>query len=79
MIFEHLFYDNFFDNFLFHIHIIFHLSLYCFGFRPNTYFFFVKHGCHISCQTNGCLNNTSHLILTSRIPKQINNINKRYI
>jgi len=55
MIFEHLFCDNF----LSHTHIIFSSSLYCFDFRTNTYFFFVNHGCHISCQQNSCSNNTS--------------------
>jgi len=38
--------------------LFFTLSLYCFGFCANTYFFFVNYGCHISCQPNDCSNNT---------------------
>jgi len=53
MIFEHTFYDNFPP----HTHIIFSLSLYCFDFRTNTYFFFVNYDCPINCQPNSCSNN----------------------
>ena len=53
MIFERLFCDNF----LSHSHIIFYY-IYCFGFFANTYFSFVNYGCTISCQLNGCSNNT---------------------
>jgi len=45
-------------NFLSHTYSIFSLSVYCFGFRANTYFFFVNYGCLISCQPIGCQNNT---------------------
>ena len=38
--------------------LLFTLSLYWFGFHANTYFVFVNYGCHISCQPNGCSNNT---------------------
>jgi len=56
MIFEHLFGDNFCDNFLFHTHIIFTLSLYCFDFHANSYFFFVNYGYHVN--KIDCSNNT---------------------
>lgn len=58
MIFEHLFSDNFCKNFLSHTHITFTLSLYCYGFRANTIFFFVKYDCQISCHQIDCSNNT---------------------
>jgi len=38
--------------------LFFTFSLYCFDFCANTYFFFVNDGCPISCQSNGCSNNT---------------------
>ena len=40
--------------------LFFTLSLYCFGFRANTYFFLVNYGCLINSQLNGCSNNTTH-------------------
>jgi len=51
MIFEHLV-ITFVTTFSFILTLFFTLSLYCFGYRTNTYFFFVNYGCHISCQTN---------------------------
>jgi len=57
MIFEHPFYDNFCDNFLSYIHIIFTLSLYCFGFCVNTYFFLCKLWLSQNSQSNSCSNN----------------------
>ena len=36
----------------------FTLSLYCYDFRVNTTFFFVKYGCQISCHQIDCSNNT---------------------
>jgi len=38
--------------------LIFTLSLYYFGFRANTHFFFINYGCPKSCQPNGCSNIT---------------------
>jgi len=52
MIFEHYFVTTF------SLILTLLFSLYCFGFRANTYFIFVNYGCHISCQPNGCSNNT---------------------
>jgi len=61
MIFEHPFYDNFYDNFISHTHITFYFISYCFGFCANIYFFFVNYCCYISCQPNGCSNNTPQI------------------
>ena len=37
--------------------LFFTLSLYCFDFHTNTYFFFINDGCHINYQSNSCSNN----------------------
>jgi len=54
---------TFTTTFSFILTLLFILSLYCYGFRANTTFFFVKYGCQISCHQIGCSNNTPLLIL----------------
>jgi len=51
--------DSFWDKFIFHTYIMFLLSLFlsCFGFRVNN-FFYENIWLSLSCQVNGCSNNT---------------------
>jgi len=42
--------------------LLFTLYLNCFSFHVNTYFFFVNYGCLVSCQSNGCSNNTPRFV-----------------
>ena len=55
MIFEHLFCDNFAITFSLILTLFFTLSLYCFSFRTNTYFFFINYSFHINCSNNSPL------------------------